>query len=274
MKSRPSVSSHEQSAASLVPLRFVSGDVWSQDENYGVRRRNHPFYLLLYTTAGEGYLSYEGREYPLLPGTAFLIDCMQEQIYHTVGKRWDFVFIHFVADGMKEYVDRLYRDHGVVFSIPDGGAMERNMREAISAAGGYSAAAPHRAFGLLAEILSMLYASAEDADRSLRISPHTESILKIIEEHYAEKLTLDLIAQQASYSKYYLAHQFKADMGISVCEYLTLFRIGKSKLLLINTNLSVAEVAAGVGFLSVSNFIRTFSQYETITPHRYRMQWQ
>ena len=258
----------------MPPLKYTSGDIWSQDEAYLVKRRNHPLYLLLYTIGGEGMLTYGGKEYRITPGAAFLIDCREEQTYRTAREKWDFVFIHFDTEILKEYVDRLRLSYGPVFRPTDGSALETLMRAAISLFRDSAPAAGHRAFGLLAEILSLLYASAEEARKTARITPQTEAVLRLINQRCADRLTLDEIARQVGYSKYYLAHHFKRDMGVSLYEYLTLMRISRSKLLLVNTNLSVSDVAAEVGFSSVSNFIRTFSQYETLTPHRYRKQWQ
>lgn len=272
MENRPDISRTQVNIPP--PLRYTSGDVWTEDESYIVRRRNYDIYLLLYTIGGEGRLTYGEREYPLTPGTAFLIDCREEQIYRTARESWNFVFIHFDTEILKGYVDRLCFTHGPVFRLQDGNTLENLMRAAISIFREDSPAALHRTFGLLAEILSLLYASAEETETSFRISPQTEAVLRLIDRRCADRLTLDEIARQVGYSKYYLAHHFKRDMGVSVYEYLTLLRISKSKLLLLNTNLSVADIASGVGFSSVSNFIRTFSQYEMITPHKYRKQWQ
>ena len=259
---------------SSVPLVFASGGVWKMGKEYFLERRNYNHYLLLYTISGEGCLFYEDKEYQLLPGMAFLIDCRQYQVYRTATDRWEFVFIHFDTDCLREYVDDLYRQSGVIFRVADGKLMESYMKAVIELYQGYHRAVAHRAFGLLAQLLGMLYASAEQADTDNSISEYTESVLRIIEAHYSEKLTLDSIAQEIGYSKYYLAHQFKADMGIAIYSYLTLLRISKGKLLLQNTNLSVAEISGQVGFAGTSNFIRTFFEYEGMTPHQYRKQWQ
>ena len=259
---------------SIVPLRFVSGGIWRKGKEYFLERRNYNHYLLLYTMGGEGYLSYDGLEYQLLPGTAFLIDCSKFQSYRTAGEVWEFAFVHFDTECMIEYVEELYHPGGVVFEIADGKQMESRMREVITLFQGYHRAAAHQAFGLLAQLLGMLYAASEHSNTDRQIGEDTGRVIRIIEERYPEKLTLDSLARETGHSKYYLAHQFKADMGIAVYGYLTLYRISKSKLLLQNTNLSVAEIAEQVGFTGVSNFIRTFSEYEGITPHQYRKQWQ
>ena len=127
---------------------------------------------------------------------------------------------------------------------------------------------------ILAQLLGMLYKAGEQKNRDSRISESADTVLRIIEKRYPEKLTLDSIARTAGQSKFYLAHRFKAEMGMTIYGYLTLFRISKSKVLLQNTNLPVSAIAEQVGFSGTSNFIRTFSACEAMTPHQYRKQWQ
>lgn len=252
-----------------VPLHYVSGGVWKRDASYALRRRNSAMYLLLYTIGGEGRLVYEGQEHRLLPGTVFLIDCRREQIYGTVGAVWEFAYIHFTAPGMQTYVDGLYRSHGAVFQLADGTAVENRMRAVIELFRSHNASAPHLAFGQMAGLLGLLYAAAEKKD-GMRLSELTVAVLAVLEEHYAEKLTLDEIARQTKYSKYYLAHCFKEEMKLPLHEYLTLLRIAKSKLFLQSTDMPIAEIARCTGFPGTSNFIRTFSSYESVTPLQYR----
>ena len=256
------------------PLMFVSGGVWRMGREYFVERRNYNNYLLLYTISGEGRLGYEGKEYRLLPGMVFLIDCRQPQQYGTSSELWEFAFVHFDTDCLQEYVDTLYQQFGAVFYPADGRQLESRMREVIALFQGYHRGASHEAFGLLAQLLGMLYACSEEHAADQRISEDTTRILQLIEAQYHEKLTLEKIARKIGHSKYYLEHRFKTDMGMPVYGYLTLYRISRSRLLLQNTNLAVAEVAEQVGFTGVSNFIRTFSEYEGMTPHQYRKQWR
>ncbi len=252
-----------------VPLCYVSGGVWRRDGSYSLKRRNSDMYLLLYTTGGEGRLSYEGEEHTLLPGTAFLIDCRREQAYSTVGDLWEFAYIHFTAQGMRDYVETLYRSYGAVFHVTDGDVMESRMRTVIELFHSYEASAVHQAFGQLAVLLGMLYTAAEKKN-GMRPSELTSAVLAVLEERYAEKLTLDEIARQMKYSKYYLAHRFKTEMKLPLHEYLTLLRITKSKLLLQSTDMPVAEIAHSTGFAGTSNYIRTFFAYESMTPLQYR----
>jgi len=127
---------------------------------------------------------------------------------------------------------------------------------------------------MIADILGILHTDAQNTDNQKPIREETTHVIEIIEDYHSEKLTLDRIAREIGCSKYYLAHQFKNDTGIAIYAYLTLFRISKAKGLLENTNMSVESISEQVGFASVSNFIRTFSEYETTTPYQYRKRWQ
>ena len=265
---------HNPVRESNIPLAFVSGGMFCEDESYQVERQNYNTYLLLYTMEGEGVLQYEGKEYRLLPGTAFLIDCMRSQMYRTAGTQWTFCWLHFRTDTLREYVDGLYQRYGATVTMTDGAVIESRINAAVELFRGYDPTAPHRAFAIIAELLGMLYTSAQASDRHNGVSEDTMRVMKLIEERYSDRLTLDAIARAVGHSKYYLAHQFKQDTGIAIYAYLTLFRISKAKVLLQNTNLSVAGIAEQVGFASVSNFIRTFSEYEAVTPYQYRKQWQ
>jgi len=257
-----------------VPLKFISGGVWTQDKNYLVERQNYNTYLLLYTIRGKGLLRYEGKQYPLFPRTMFLIDCNRYHVYGTANDQWDFCFIHFHTDILREYLDVLYENLGAVFTISDGAAMESRMRKVLSLFSTHDPMVFHRAFGMIADILGILHTDAQNTDNQKPIREETTHVIEIIEDYHSEKLTLDRIAREIGCSKYYLAHQFKNDTGIAIYAYLTLFRISKAKGLLENTNMSVESISEQVGFASVSNFIRTFSEYETTTPYQYRKRWQ
>lgn len=64
--------------------------------------------------------------------------------------------------------------------------------------------------------------------------------------------------------------EFKAAFGTTFGEYLADFRIGKAKQLLADPAMSVADVAAAVGFMDPSYFTRVFRKQEGICPSQYR----
>ena len=91
-----------------------------------------------------------------------------------------------------------------------------------------------------------------------------------IEHHFKEKLTLDMLAAEVNVNKYYLAHAFKEEYGISPINYLIACRIRDGKRLLSETDLSLSQISTILGFSSPSYFSQSFRRGEGISPTEYR----
>ncbi|MFF2885250.1 ABC transporter substrate-binding protein [Paenibacillus sp. NPDC057967] len=97
-----------------------------------------------------------------------------------------------------------------------------------------------------------------------------EQAIRYIHEHYREPLTLESLAQALNYSAPYVARQFKSKTGRSLIEYLIEVRMDEARQLLTDTDLQLQEIAAGVGYLDMSYFIRVFKKTVGLTPGQYR----
>ncbi|WP_077301872.1 AraC family transcriptional regulator [Virgibacillus pantothenticus] len=95
-------------------------------------------------------------------------------------------------------------------------------------------------------------------------------IMYYINQNYRDSITLDKLAEVGHINKYYLAHTFKKDMGISPIEYLNRVRIKEAKLMLETTDYSIAHIAAFTGFSSQSFFTQAFKRLTSQTPSKYR----
>ena len=67
-----------------------------------------------------------------------------------------------------------------------------------------------------------------------------------------------------------LSHSFREMTGYPVLEYLTMCRMTKARSLLSETDLPVTQIAAAVGYCSVTNFSRMFRLKNNCTPSAYR----
>lgn len=96
------------------------------------------------------------------------------------------------------------------------------------------------------------------------------AVRQYIDQHYKESITLDLLAEKVSINKYYMAHAFKREYGVSPINYLIARRIQESKRLLTETDLSLSQIATVLGFSSSSYFSQSFRNAEGISPTEYR----
>ena len=71
-------------------------------------------------------------------------------------------------------------------------------------------------------------------------------------------------------NKYYLAHSFKNNVGVSPIEYLNQVRIREAQTLLETTDYNIANISGMIGFSSQSYFTQTFRRHLNETPSEYR----
>lgn len=92
-----------------------------------------------------------------------------------------------------------------------------------------------------------------------------------IDAHYAEPIDLDLIADEACFSKFHFIRLFKAAYGRTPNHYLQQVRIQEAQRLL-QAGRPAAEVCCSVGFDSVSSFSGLFKKLTGSTPAAYGQQ--
>lgn len=91
-----------------------------------------------------------------------------------------------------------------------------------------------------------------------------------ITQNYAEPLSNKDLARLTGYHEYYLNSLFIRHTGISMHKYLLKVRINEAKKMLLNTKLSLADIAEAVGFNSNTHFSTYFKKSENISPLQYR----
>ncbi len=96
-------------------------------------------------------------------------------------------------------------------------------------------------------------------------------LIRYMQEHYAEPLTRESLAHTFHYSVPYLSKHFRRETGASIIDYLIRIRMNKASSLLQQTDLSLQEIAASVGYADVSYFIRTFKKHAGATPKQFKV---
>lgn len=102
---------------------------------------------------------------------------------------------------------------------------------------------------------------------------HTDIIHKItayINNNYMRKISLDEIAAHVYLSKSYVSKIFKNEMKIGIASFINKVRIEKSKHLILDNSLTLADVANLAGFEDQSYFTKQFKAIVGISPGKYR----
>jgi AraC-like DNA-binding protein len=91
-----------------------------------------------------------------------------------------------------------------------------------------------------------------------------------IQEHYAESISRQDLADLVGLSEDYLTSCFHKELGLTPVAYLNRYRIQRAKHLLRHTHKSITEIAFDVGFSSSSYFGRIFRRETGMSPSKYR----
>lgn len=99
-----------------------------------------------------------------------------------------------------------------------------------------------------------------------------KTILKYVEEHYNEPLSIEDMANLIHYSKSHFMKFFKTHMNMGFTQYLNHYRMSMAAKLLVSTDDSVLTIAVSSGFDNLSYFNRLFKREFHMTPREYRRQ--
>ena len=102
------------------------------------------------------------------------------------------------------------------------------------------------------------------------VSHQCDTVKRYIDANYKESLTLDDLSRVVHINKYYLAHAFKDEYGVSPINYMISRRIEESRYLLWETDMSLSQIARILGFSSASYFSQSFRRAEGVSPIEYR----
>ncbi len=119
----------------------------------------------------------------------------------------------------------------------------------------------------LIRMLELAYSKLTDTDGD---DNKIVEIIKYINRHYSENITLEQICKVYSMSRSSISHSFKKQTGKSFREYLIDVRLQSAKSLLLHSNLTVSEIAFSVGFNDSNYFSNVFKSNTGISPRAYR----
>jgi len=127
----------------------------------------------------------------------------------------------------------------------------------------------------LTDILHNLVDRISSTISSYRGIPHAASLRKaenFILENFTRKISLKEISAVAGLSPPYFSTIFKEEMGENLSKYLNRLRVEKASRLLLETDMSLSEIAACCCFEDQSWFSKKFKAYTGISPGKYRNQ--
>jgi len=252
-------------------------------------------YLLIYIADGTGRFEIAGKSYDVAPGDLYWVPpntphhlqgfapgmtCPYvhfDLIYRPDVSHWDFS----IPGGMCDLTELKPLMHP---PLPDG--LLRNLRGQIRTAtnqrvGGLINdicdealhAQPYaflRMSGLLTTIIAEIMRGLQGlGDHHSKHIPALEKAAEFLTKNSHKNISVEQAAEIAQLSESYFRTLFLTYYACCPRKYLRRTRINKSKLLMVQGNMNISQIAKKVGFATIHSFTRAFKAEEGITPTQY-----
>lgn len=123
---------------------------------------------------------------------------------------------------------------------------------------------------LLRRYMNVRRSSDLEMSRVGLIDRRIRRAVELMHAHLERELPVQELAAAAYLSPFHFARLFKKLMGASPHAYLAGLRVRRAQTLLAETDLSVTEVAARVGYGNSSHFAKSFRRATGLTPREFR----
>ncbi len=101
-------------------------------------------------------------------------------------------------------------------------------------------------------------------------NPIIKKVCSYVDENLSRDISLETAADFAGVSSFYLSKLFKEEKGETFINFISDKRLEKSRQLLSETNLSIKEITAEVGYNDQNYFSRIFKSKYGLSPKEYR----
>lgn len=238
------------------------GDEWNDvrwDRNH-LQIQYHRLYCL---TSGRAVIHLVDRTLELRTGNVYLIPAfsvLQSEIHGEMNK----YYIHFQALSPLFSASRYLLGEYCVKASPITESLFQTVIENYTKS---TQDAYMKVQGAMDLLLSDFFGGG-GADRHALLK--FEPVLRYIEGHYREPIALDELSALMNISTMYFSNFFKQTFHISPKQYILNLRLTEAQRLLLESDLSVKEIAYAVGFENESYFSEFFTAKVGISARKFR----
>jgi AraC family transcriptional regulator of arabinose operon len=231
-----------------------------------------PVNRLYFIKEGEGFLKIGNQTYYPRPGELYLLPAGSDQAYGTIsentfGKYW----CHFSAKiGDLDLFQILHTSPSIV--VKDIAALQQTFEKLIAYRRSDALSAEFRVTGILHELIADFIDGNAAVKLNIATTPTHEKmnvVLRYMEQHMADQVSIETLAQLAHYHPNYFINAFKQFTGYSPIQYMNHLRSEKAKDLLLTTELNVSQIADSFG-MELSYFSRMFKEQTGFKPTAFR----
>ena len=238
------------------------GDEWNHVK-WNRHHRQIQYHRLYMLTEGAAKLKLSDRDIELSPGRVYFIPAFSVE-ESNIDDKMNKYYIHFQSESR---FFSLYRYISDKYSSPVTEITEQLFKTVVENYTQSSVSAQLKVQGAMNLILSDF---VSDVVADTPILDKFESVLRYIDENFRKNISLSELAELMNISTMYFSNYFKKTFRVSPKQYILNKRLTESQRLLLESRMSIKEIAYAVGFENENYFSEFFSAKVGISALKFR----
>ena len=238
------------------------GSEWN-DVKWNKNHHQIGYHRLYYLTEGEAKMRLYGEELHLVPRMIYLIPAYSVLESNIEGKMNKY-YIHFQTEST---FFSLYRYLSSRYSVPANEMTEQLFLAVIDNYTDSSLSSRLKVQGAMNLLLSSFLEGEKTSAPDLA---KFGAVLKYIDQNYKRSIRLDELSGLMNISTMYFSNYFKKVFRVSPKQYILHKRLIESQKLLLESNMSIKEIAYSVGFENENYFSEFFKAKTGISALKFR----
>ena len=255
-------------------VKFISASSFPLKKGMQIKEHRHIYYQLYYILTGNPVFVVDGNEIHARPGTLFYIP--PNTLHRMLPLRdeelecWEFkVQINdpFITGNLKA-VSPLMKGEGYVEDMVS--YIFDNWKNKVP-----------QNIENIETVFSALFLGffvrdlQGERDMVCRIRTDSDNVIArrivaYVGEHFKEEFSLKTLSEELNYNASYLSAVFTRSTGISVVDFLNLYRVRISISLIVFYSSDIFSASEFVGFTNASHFSRTFKKFVGVSPRKFK----
>lgn len=238
----------------------------------GLTRKDRDNYIFQYTISGCGILEIDGKVHKITAGKAFFVEIPSNHRYYFPEgqEEWEFIFITLKGEEVKKFFEDMIEFCGPIMEVSPDCQMIKCLFKTYKETHEGEIKDPYKVSARAYEFVMESYRFAKNLDNNKQVSEELLRALNFIQTSFDQPITVEEVAAISGLSKYYFIRKFLEEVGSTPKQYMTNLKIQHSLELLLDTDLTVKEIAAKVGFSNDNYFNKAFRKKVGSSPGAFR----
>lgn len=279
----------EYISISCLPLpTFIEGNkVIFQPGTLHPNRTNLKYFVMIFLTKGKLYIAEDGQNYTVNAGEMMILKPHHHHYsWKPMTEQTEYYWIHFYVSGNWNQSNKLtslrplievpnlhYKTPLLTLHLLKFGKITNFTKVLEDIDNLFKESTDSQSFGfwqsqqLFIDLLQSIQIHSKEEGK---LNELTNEILNYLRHNFANKVTNRQLGEVFHFHPNYISRVLKKKIGLTPSEFLIRYRMEEAEKRLLNTDMSISEIAESIGFQNIYYFSTSFKKYTGFAPHKYR----